>query len=267
MIETLIVAYILLAFSFPLHSLALTLGVATTWILYRGSFLLKKQPEMGKQIIWILMKTSIINFFLSLLLGGAMASFVFFAIYDNYYLFLFNIAFCSIISLRWFDYSYKLYERQIKKLKIDSDVPPFFNISKSENKAEVPLFAVCMGLSKKTGIGGGMTPIFVDSGYLFEENNKLVFDGVFLRHVFDRETILDLEKISSEKIKIFSRIEPRPFKADAFLLILKCQFYPFKARDSRDRIVEMLATMLETPSEGLHLDQVKDKMPGAFSKY
>ena len=268
MIETLIVAYILLAFSFPLHSLALTLGAGTTWILYRGGFLLKNQPEKGKQIIWISIKASIINFFLSLLLGGAMATFVFYVIFDNYYLFLFNLAFCCIISLRWFDYSHKLFERQIKNLKIDLDVPHSqFKANTHENRVKAPLFVVCMGLSKKTGIGGGMTPLFIDSGYLFEENNRLFFDGVFLRQVFDRETVLDFEKISSEKIKVFPRIENRPLNADALLLILKYQFYPFKARDSRDRIAKMLTTFLESPAEGLHLDQVKDNMSESLSKY
>jgi len=267
MIETLIVAYILFAFSFPLHSLALTLGAGTTWIIYRGSFLLKNQPKKGKPIIWYSMKASVINFFLSMILGGAMASFVFFIIFDNYYLFLFNFAFCSIISLRWFDFSHKLFEQKIRNLMIDSEALfSFFNGKKTQDRDEVPLFAICIGLSKKTGMGAGMTPIFMDSGYLYEENKRLFFDGVFLKKVFDRESVLNIEKISSEKIKIYPRVDNEQFNADAYLIILKYQFYPFKSRGSRDKIVEMLATSLVSYVKGLHLDKVKDKMQEAILK-
>jgi hypothetical protein len=267
MIETLIVAYILLAFSFPLHSLALTLGAGTTWIIYRGSFLLKNQPENGKPIIWHSMNASAINFFLSIMLGGAMASFVFYIIFDNFYLFLFNFAFCSIISLRWFDFSHKFFEHKINSLKIDSQIPlSSFKIRKTQENEESPLFALCIGLSKKTGMGGGMIPIFLDSGYIYEEKKRLVFQGIFLRQVFENDTVVKLEKISSEKIKIYPRIERAQFNADAYLIILKYQFYPFKSRDTRDRITDLLATSLVSPDEGLHLGQVKAKMQGAFPK-
>ena len=267
MIETLIVAYILLVFSFPLHSLALTLGAGTTWVIYRANFLLKNQPEKGKPIIWLSMRATAINFFLSIILAGAMASFVFYMIFDNLYLLLFNFSFSSLISLRWFDFSHKIFEHQINKLKIDSGIPfNFLKEENTENQDEGPLFALCIGLSKRTGVGGGMIPVFLDSGYLYEEKNRITFEGVFLSQIFSRDTVLNLEKISSEKIKIYPQIERAQLNADAYLIILKYQFYPFKSREPRDRIVETLANSLSSPSEGLHMDPVKDKMQKAYLK-
>ncbi|MGV7220139.1 MAG: hypothetical protein ACQ9MH_01290 [Nitrospinales bacterium] len=267
MIEIFIVSYILLAFSFPLLSLALTLGAGTTWIIYRGSFLLKNQPENGRPIIWYSMKATAVNFILSIILGGAMAFFVYYVIYDNYYLLLFNFAFCSIIALRWFDFSHKIFEHKIIKLKSHSE-RPFSPIIEKKNKGDgdAPLFAMCIGLTKKTGVGGGMIPTFLDSGYIFVDNKKLYFEGVFLRQMFGRDTVVNLEKISSEKIKVYPRIEKAQFNADAYLFILKYQFYPFKSRGSRDRIIEILKTSLVSPMEGLHIDEVKDKMQIAIPK-
>jgi hypothetical protein len=267
MIETLIVAYILLVFSFPLYSLALTLGAGTTWVIYRANLLLNNQPEKGKPIIWFSMKATVINFFLSIIMGGAMASFVYYMIFDNLYLLLFNFSFSSIISLRWFDFSHKNFEHQINKLKIASGIP--FSNSKeknTKNQDKAPLFVQCMGLSKRTGIGGGMIPIFLDSGYLYEEKNGFTFDGVFLSQIFNRDTVLNLEKVSSEKIKIYPNVEKAQLNADAYLIILKYQFYPFKSREPRDRIVETLANSLSSPGEGLHIEPVKDKMLEAYPK-
>jgi len=266
MLETLIILYILLAFIFPYQALAITLGAGTIWLFYRGNFLLKKQPKMGKPIIWISVIATAVNFFMSILVGGAMASFVYYFIYGNNYLFLFNFAFCSIISLRWFDFSHRLYQAQVSKHKKGSAPPVAFRNANGQGKEwPQPLFVMCMGLGKKTGMGVGMVPIFIDSGYLYVNEDGLFFDGIFLRHLFDAEAVLDMEKVSSEKIRIYPSPGNKPFNADAFLLILRYRFYPFKTRGSRDKIFEVLSASLETSVEGFHLAQDRDKMYEASS--
>jgi len=261
MLETLVVLYILLAFIFPFHLLAITLGIGTAWLIYRGDFLLKKQPINGKQLIWLLSIASVVNFLLSILVGGVMASLVFYIIYDNNYLFLFNFAFCSIISLRWFDFSHKIYEVQVAKIKRGSVAPARFrNVNGQGGDTIQPLFAVVVGLGKKTGMGAGMVPIFIDSGYLFIEEGELFFDGIFLRQLFDAATILEVEKVSSERIRITPKSEGKQFKADAYMVILRNRFYPFKSRGSRDKIFDDLSACLKIPSEGFHLPKDKDKM-------
>ena len=117
-----------------------------------------------------------------------------------------------------------------------------------------------MGLSKKSGVGVGMVPIFIDSGYLYLKEDKLFFDGIFLQRLFDANTVLNAEKFSSEKIRIFPRSGDKPLNADALLLILRPLFYPFKSRDSRDKIFEALSTSLKTREQGFHLAQDKDKI-------
>ncbi len=261
MLETLIVLYILLAFIFPFHSLALTLGVGITWLIYQGNLLLLNQPLKGKPIIWFSLMATAVNFFMSMVVGAAMASLVYFIILGNFYLFLFNFSFCAIISLRWFDFAHKLYQTQVLKLKKGSSAPAtFIRADSEEGVTPPPLFSVCMGLSKKTGVGGGMVPIFIDSGYLYIKEDKLFFDGIFLQHLFDADTVLDVEKVSSEKIRIFPRPGEKPLDADAFLLILRRRFYPFKSRDSRDKIFEVLSVALKTREEGFHLARDKDKI-------
>ena len=251
MLETLIVLYILLAFIFPFHSLVISLGAGTAWLIYRGNFLLKNQPLKGKPIIWISLLATAVNFFMSALVGVGMASLVYFFILGNYYLFLFNFLFCAAISLRWFDFAYKLYQAQILKLIKSPPASAAFFEADDENVTSQPLFAVCMGLSKKTGLGGGMVPMFIDSGYLYVKEGKLFFDGIFFRHLFDANSVMDAEKVSSEKIRIFANPGEKPFKADAFLLILRRRFYPFKSRASRDKIFNVLSASLENCHEGV----------------
>lgn len=252
MLESLIILYILLVFIFPFHSLAITLGAGTAWFIYRGYFLLKSQPVKGKSIIWLALTATVGNFILSILLGGAMASLVFYIIYPNYYLFLFNFAFCALISLRWFDFSHRLYQARIADIKKGSDAPEAFLKDNSHGEESIaPVFAMCMGLGKKTGMGIGMVPIFIDSGYLYAKEDGLFFDGVFFRYLFDGLAVLDAEKVSSEKIRVFPRPGKNTLKADAFLLILRYRFYPFKMRNKRDTIFNILSASLKTSVEGV----------------
>ncbi len=166
MLETLIILCILLAFIFPLHFIAITLGAGTTWLIYRGNLFLKRQPKEGQPIIWISLMATAANFLMSLFVGGVMASLVFYIIYDNYYLFLFNFAFCSIISLRWFGFSHKRYMAQVLKIKTRSAVPATFKEVNGQGEDPVQrLFAMCIGLGKKTGMGLGMVPIFLSGSF------------------------------------------------------------------------------------------------------
>lgn len=241
MLEALIVIFIFLVFLFPFKSLAILLGAGTTLFFYRGRTLSNNQPKKGKPLIWYSSITTLANFFLSLLVGGCMASLVHFFIISNNYLFLFNFAFCAIISLRWFDYTFKLYQSLAKGLKKNSSVPPSFNTEETDETLP-PLFVMCQGMEKKTGFGLGMVPIFIDSGYLYVKENELFFDGVFLQHRFDPKTVSKAEKISSEKIKIETHPRGKPLNAEELLIILRTQFYPFKARHERDKIFEILSS-------------------------
>lgn len=262
MLETLIVIFIFLVFLFPLKSLAVLLGAGTTLFLYRGRSLSSSQPKKGKPLLWYSLIATLANFFLSLLVGGAMASLVYFFIISNNYLFLFNFAFCSIISLRWFDYTFKLYQSRAARLKKDSSLPPLFSAEETEETLP-PIFVMCIGMGKKTGFGPGMTPIFLDSGYLYVKENELFFDGVFLQHRFDSKTVTKAEKISSEKIKIETQPHEKPFNAEEILIVLRCRFYPFKARHERDKIFEILSSFTDKESKS----QAPAMAPETLSPY
>lgn len=264
MLEILIVVFILLVFIFPLKSFAIALGAGTTYILYRGHALYNSQPKEGKPLIWYSTITTFANFFLSMMMGGAMAYLVYFFIISNDYLFLFNLAFCGIISLRWFDYTFKLYRSLALKLKKNSIGPSFSSTKTSfETEPVSPVFVMCMGLGKKTGFGLGMVPIYIDSGYLYVKETDLFFDGIFLQHHFDASTVSSAEKISSEKIKIIVNPEKKPFNADELLIILRYRFYPFKTRQARDKIFEILSSITNIESEG----RAPAMAPETFSSY
>ena len=96
-----------------------------------------------------------------------------------------------------------------------------------------------------------MAPIFIDSGYLYVKENALFFDGVFLQHKFDRKTVAKAEKISSEKIKIETAPWEKPLNAEELLIILRCRFYPFKARHERDKIFEILSSFANKESKAM----------------
>ena len=117
MIELTSVLFILLFFAFPLPALAGSLGIFTTWNLYRKYEAFKTQPHEGKKNLILGAALFLINFICSIFLGIAMAFAVYYFIYDNSYLFIFNFLFCSTISLRWFDFTHNLYRWFIFKLQ------------------------------------------------------------------------------------------------------------------------------------------------------
>ncbi len=225
MIELTSVLFILLLFVFPLPVLAASLGLFTTWNLYKKYSSFKAQPSEGKTNLILSAALFLINFLCSIFLGVTLSFAVHYFIFDNIYLFIFNFLFCSTISLRWFDFTHNIYRLFIFKLK------PKDTSIKSH-------FAVCQGFQTREGFG--LTPVYSDAGTLKLEGNQLVFKGVFREETFTPANITHIEKKSSEKIRISSKSNSYK-NAEVFLITLKEKFYPFKSRQDRDQIVENLS--------------------------
>lgn len=222
MVELVSVLLILLLFVFPLPIFAAGLGLFSTWGLYRKYETVKNQPVEGRKNLILSLVLFLMNFICSIFLGVALALAVHYFIFDNFYLFIFNFLFCTAISLRWFDFTHKLYRRYIFKLK---------------PKATASHFAVCQGFHRGEGLW--LTQVYIDAGTLEVKENRMVFKGVFREETFTPANIIGIEKKSSEKIKILSK-QHDPAKPEVFLITLKEKFYPFKSRPDRDKIFEQL---------------------------
>ena len=232
MIELTAVLIIILLFVFPLPALAVSLGLFTTWSLYGKYESFNNQPAEGKKNLILSMVLFLINTFCSIILGVTLALGVYYFIYDNFYLLIFNFVFCSAISLRWFDFTYNLYRHFIFKLK------PTDTSAQSH-------FVVCQGFREREHGGFGLIPVYTDAGTLELENNKIVFKGVFREETFSPSNIIHVEKKSSEKIKILSK-QNKLTSADRFLITLKDKFYPFKSRPDRDKIFKQMMGQSQT---------------------
>ena len=232
MIELTAVLIIILLFVFPLPALAVSLGLFTTWSLYGKYESFNNQPAEGKKNLILSMVLFLINIFCSIILGVTLALGVYYFIYDNFYLLIFNFVFCSAISLRWFDFTYNLYRHFIFKLK------PTDTSAQSH-------FVVCQGFREREHGGFGLIPVYTDAGTLELENNKIVFKGVFREETFSPSNIIHVEKKSSEKIKILSK-QNKLTNADRFLITLNDQFYPFKSRPDRDKIFKQMMGQSQT---------------------
>ncbi len=232
MIELTAVLIIILLFVFSLPALAVSLGLFTTWSLYGKYESFNNQPAEGKKNLILSMVLFLINIFCSIILGVTLALGVYYFIYDNFYLLIFNFVFCSAISLRWFDFTYNLYRHFIFKLK------PTDTSAQSH-------FVVCQGFREREHGGFGLIPVYTDAGTLELENNKIVFKGVFCEETFSPSNIIHVEKKSSEKIKILSK-QNKLTNADRFLITLKDQFYPFKSRPDRDKIFKQMMGQSQT---------------------
>ena len=232
MIELTAVLIIILLFVFPLPALAVSLGLFTTWSLYGKYESFNNQSAEGKKNLILSMVLFLINIFCSIILGVTLALGVYYFIYDNFYLLIFNFVFCSAISLRWFDFTYNLYRLFIFKLK------PTDTSAQSH-------FVVCQGFREREHGGFGLIPVYTDAGTLELENNKIVFKGVFREETFSPSNIIHVEKKSSEKIKILSK-QNKLTNADRFLITLKDQFYPFKSRPDRDKIFKQMMGQSQT---------------------
>ena len=225
MIELTSVLIIIFLFVFPLPTLVTSLGLVTTWGLYRKYEAFHNQPSEGKKNLILHATLFLVNTICSIFLGIALAFGIFYFIYESFYLFIFNFIFCTSVSLRWFDFTYKLYRLYIFKLK------PF-----KINALTQSYFVVCQAFKERERGGFGMAPVYADAGMLELGKNEVVFKGVFSEKTFSPSNIIDVEKKSSEKIKI--HVKQNNLKSPEMLLItLKDQFYPFKSRPDRDEIL------------------------------
>lgn len=231
MLEFLLILYILFVFVFPLPLLGLTSGLAVIYVLYRKCLLLKHQPVEGKRVLLLSGLSRTANLVCCLLLSLAMTFGVHFFIIENRYLFLFNLIFSLSVSIRWFDFTHRIYRRSIDKWLGD-------RLSGT--------FVVCIGLRKKTGVG--MAPVFMDAGYLRDSGD--CFEGTFFKHDLEASAISKVEKKSSEKIRILFSSSPPPFYPDALSIILREQRYPFMSRQTRDKIFQSLEKRLYTQPTG-----------------
>ncbi len=235
MIELAAIILILTFFVFPVHTSAGCLGLYTTWLISKKYESFKNQPLEGKKILVIWLGTFLINLFASLILGVLLAFLIYYLIFDNFYLFLFNFIFCFLISIRWFDFSYKIYQNLIMGLK------HFEEKTKGET-----FFVICQGFKQRSNWGFGWTPEFTDAGFLNIESNQAEFEGIFRRETFNSKDFSNMERKSSDKIQIFTH-DAGIHQSHIFLITLKEQFYPFRSRASRDRIFSNFSFGLKIP--------------------
>jgi hypothetical protein len=231
MFEFLLIVYILLVFVFPIPMLGLALCLGVAYLLIRKYQLLNHQPAEGKKIIALAFALQSANWFFSLLLSLVMTLGVHFVFIENSYLFLFNLVFCFAISVRWFDFTHRVFRHFINKW--------LATVGDSSS-----VFAVCLGF-------GAGSPVFMDAGYLVPQDSSMSFKGMFFEHAFLPAEIVRLERKSSEKIKI--AFSSSPLQADSILIVLKDQFYPFKSRPKRDEIFRLLEKLQIRPEVDLAL--------------
>ena len=232
MLEFLFILYILVLFIFPIPGVAIALGLSTSYFLYRKNLLWKNQPDPGKKIVILAFITGAANIIISLILGVALAFTVHLLIFENIYLFSFNFIFCSLIAMRWFNFLHRLHRYFITKY-LHSGIVAGGNDP----------FAILIGLRASTGWGRGMTPVFLDSGTLQWQDQQVRFAGVFTNLVFEKGTLISADKVSAEKIKIIPAPKYRVHQAESYLLALRDQFYPFRSRELRDRLLDILKTL------------------------
>lgn len=249
MLEIGITLLILIFFIFPVPGLAICLGTGTCYLIYGKLLLLNRQPSQWKKIVWIHFLTGALNLALSLVMAFMLALTVYFLIFDGLRLFTFNFIFCFLISIRWFDFTHVIYRRLVLKL-LPLSLPPPKN----------SVFCMLMGQRSGTGLGIGMKSVLLDSGYSYWDGQQLVFDGIMGRKIFSQTTVSSVEKISSEKIKIVPARQHSNEKTDAWIMIMRQQFYPFKARELRDEWVQRLSGVQDSDSRGF---LVEDNFPSA----
>lgn len=243
MLEIGITLLILLFFIFPIPGAAVCLGAWTCYLIYGKLLLLNRQPYRWKKIVWIHFLTGAANTILSLAIAVMMALLVYFLIFDSTRLFIFNLIFCFLISIRWFDFTHVIYRRLILKLQPLSLPAP-----------KDSAFCMLIGQQSGTGLGIGMKSVSLDSGYTCWDGHQLIFDGIMARKVFSRNSIFTVEKISSEKIKIIPSRQHLNEKAEAWIIIIRQQFYPFRTRELRDQWFQQLSGLQDPATRGFEVD-------------
>ena len=244
MLEIGITFLILLFFIFPIPGLAVCLGVWTCHLIYGKFLLLNRQPSRWKKIVWIHFLTGTADTILSFVMALLLALTVYFLIFDGLRLFIFNLIFCFLISFRWFDFTHIIYRKLVLRLQPLSLPPPKNSV-----------FCMLIGQRSGTGIGIGMKAVSLDSGYTYWDGHQLVFDGIMARKIFSRKSVLTAEKISSEKIKVVPAQRDSNEKAEAWIIIIRQQFYPFKTRKLRDQWFQQLSGVQDSETRIFELDQ------------
>ena len=100
-----------------------------------------------------------------------------------------------------------------------------------------------------------MKAVSLDSGYTYWDGHQLIFEGIISRKVFSRESVLTAEKISSEKIKVVQARQNSKEKAEAWTIIIRQQFYPFKTRKLRDQWFQRLTGTQDPETQGVQIDE------------
>ena len=247
MLEIGITLLILLFFIFPIPGLAVCLGAWTCYLIYGKFLLLSRQPRRWKKIVWIHFFTGATDTVLSFIMAFILALTVYYLIFDGLRLFIFNFIFCFLISFRWFDFTHALYRHLVLRLQPLSLPAPKNSV-----------FCMLIGQRSGTGIGIGMKAVSLDSGYAHWSGHQLIFEGIMNRKKFSRQLVLTAEKISSEKIKIVPTQRNPKEKAEAWTLIIRQQFYPFKTRKLRDHWYHQLAGIQDSETFGFELAKKLD---------
>jgi hypothetical protein len=244
MLEIGITLLLLLFFIFPVPGLALCLGAWTCYLIYSKLVLLNHQPPRWKKIVWIHFLTGTADTILSFVMAFLLALTIYFVIFDGLRLFLFNLIFCFLISFRWFDFTHVVYRHLILSLQPLSLPPPKDSV-----------FCMMIGQRSGNGIGIGMKAISLDSGYTYWNGHQLVFEGIMSRKIFSRSSVLTAEKISSEKIKITPAQQNADEKVEAWTIVIRQQFYPFKTKKLRDQWFQRLSDIEDSNTSGYDLDE------------
>jgi hypothetical protein len=244
MLEIGITLIILIFFIFPIPGLAAGLGAWTSYLIYGKLLLLNRQPSRWKKIVWIHFLTGAADTILSFGMAFILALTVYFLIFDSLRLFIFNFIFCFLISFRWFDFTHVIYRHLVLKLQALSLPPPKNSV-----------YCMLIGQRSGTGMGIGMRAVLLDSGFTYWDGDQLIFDGIMARKIFSRSSVLTIEKISSEKIKIVPARQNLNEKAEAWIIIIRQQFYPFKTRELRDQWFQRLSGVQGSDTRGFQVDE------------
>ena len=97
MIELTSVLIIIFLFVFPLPTLVTSLGLVTTWGLYRKYEAFHNQPSEGKKNLILHATLFLVNTICSILLGIILAFGIFYFIYESFYLFIINFLYCTTV--------------------------------------------------------------------------------------------------------------------------------------------------------------------------
>ena len=99
------------------------------------------------------------------------------------------------------------------------------------------VFAVCQGY-KRTDYD--RTPIFIDAGVLRITGSDIQFEGVFTDKPLNTTTVRSVSKKGFEQLQVQLNQPDPNHDADSLLFTLKDNFYPFRSRESRNRIFDKL---------------------------